>query len=174
MLPFSGSPANTAVRGSQWVRSHLTSQNFPMPESLSNDVLTIGLAQIAPVWMDRAATVAKVESYVDHAVRQRCRLVVFGEAVVPGYPFWLEPTGGARFNSPLQKAIFAEYAAQAVQLEAGHLDRLCRRSPERRCHLLGMCGAGRRSRRAQPLLLVGFQRSAGRHSLGSPEAHADV
>ena len=101
-------------------------QNFPMAETLSNDdnILTIGLAQIAPVWMDRAATLAKVESYVEHAARQGCRLVVFGEALVPGYPFWLALTDGARFNSALQKAIFAEYAAQAVQPEAGHLDQL--------------------------------------------------
>ena len=77
------------LRHNQTGESHLTLQNFPMPETLSNDdsVLTIGLAQIAPVWMDRAATLAKVESYVDHAAQQRCRLVVFGEALVPGYPF---------------------------------------------------------------------------------------
>jgi hypothetical protein len=43
---------------------------------------------------------------------------------VPGYPFWLELTDGARFNSALQKAIFAEYADQAVQPEAGHLDQI--------------------------------------------------
>lgn len=97
-----------------------------MAETLSNDdnILTIGLAQIAPVWMDRAATLAKVESYVDRAARQQCRLMVFGEALVPGYPFWLEHTGGARFNSALQKLIFAEYTAQAVQPEAGHLEQL--------------------------------------------------
>jgi nitrilase len=41
---------------------------------------------------------------------------------VPGYPFWVALTDGAHFNSPLQKAIFAEYAEQAVQPEAGHLD----------------------------------------------------
>jgi nitrilase len=68
-----------------------------MAETLSNDdnILTIGLAQIAPVWLDRAATLAKVESYVEQAARQGCRLVVFGEALVPGYPFWLELTDDA-------------------------------------------------------------------------------
>ena len=51
--------------------------------------------------------------------------MAFGEALVPGYPFWLELTDGARFNSPLQKTIFAEYASQAVQPESGHLDEIC-------------------------------------------------
>src|SRR5712664_3645252 len=87
-------------------------------------ILSVGLAQIAPVWLDRAATLAKVKSYAEEAARQGCHLVAFGEALVPGYPFWLELTDGARFNSTLQKTIFAEYATQAVQLEAGHLDEL--------------------------------------------------
>ena len=97
-----------------------------MPTEQRNpDLLTVGLAQIAPVWLDRDATLAKVESYVEQASREACDLVVFGEALVPGYPFWLELTDGARFNSILQKTIFAEYAAQAAfSLEAGHLDRL--------------------------------------------------
>jgi hypothetical protein len=87
-------------------------------------LLTLGLAQMAPVWLDRAATLAKVNSYVEQAAREGCDLVAFGEALVPGYPFWLELTDGARFNSTLQKTIFAKYAEQAIQPEAGHLDQL--------------------------------------------------
>ncbi len=89
---------------------------------MAGDSLTVGLAQIAPVWLDREATLAKVNSYVEQAAAQGCGLVAFGEALVPGYPFWVELTDGARFNSTLQKTIFAEYAGQAVQPEAGHLD----------------------------------------------------
>jgi nitrilase len=104
----------------------VVSQNPGRTDTSAGDdrMLTIGLAQVAPIWLDRAATLTKVESFVEQAACQGCRLVVFGEALVPGYPFWLELTDGARFNSPLQKAIFAEYAAQAVQPEAGHLDPL--------------------------------------------------
>ncbi len=84
--------------------------------------LTVGLAQIAPVWLDRNRTVEKVAACVDEAGRSGCGLVAFGEGLVPGYPFWVEHTGGASFNSALQKEIFADYAAQAVQPEAGDLD----------------------------------------------------
>jgi len=85
----------------------LAAQHFPSAKGLSNDdgLLTIGLAQIAPVWLDRGATLAKVDSYVERAARQGCKLVVFGEALAPGYPFWLELTDGARFNSALQKTV---------------------------------------------------------------------
>ncbi len=95
------------------------------------DALTVGLAQIAPVWLDRARTLEKVLSAVAQAADQGCRLVAFGEALLPGYPFWLELTNGAAFNSPRQKAIHAHYLQQAVQIEAGHLEPLCTLAAQR-------------------------------------------
>lgn len=83
--------------------------------------LNVALAQIAPVFLDRDATLAKVVGCIDTAAARGCGLVVFGEALVPGYPFWVELTDGARFDSALQKDIFAAYAAAAVDIEAGHL-----------------------------------------------------
>lgn len=83
--------------------------------------LTVGIAQIAPIWLDRERTIAKVVAWIERAAARDCRLVAFGEALVPGYPFWIEHTDGARFDSPRQKEIFARYAREAVQIEAGHL-----------------------------------------------------
>lgn len=77
---------------------------------------------MAPVWLDRAATLAKVESYVAEAGTAGCALVAFGEALVPGYPFWLSNTDGARFESALQKELHARYLDQGVVIEDGHLD----------------------------------------------------
>ena len=98
---------------------------------MTKETLTVGLAQIAPVWLDRAATLKKVQAYVNEAANKGCDLVVFGEALVPGYPFWLELTDGARFESSLQKEIHAHYMNQAVQIEAGHLDSLKEIAKER-------------------------------------------
>lgn len=89
------------------------------------DKLTVGLAQIAPVWLDREATLAKVVDWIGRAAAAGCGFVAFGEALVPGYPFWIEHTDGARFESSLQKDIHAHYLDQAVQVEAGHLDGVC-------------------------------------------------
>lgn len=93
--------------------------------------LTVALAQIAPCWLDRSATLDKVRRYVERAADEGAALVVFGEALVPGYPFWVERTDGARFDSALQKTLFAEYATQAVDIGAGHLDGLRRVAAER-------------------------------------------
>lgn len=87
--------------------------------------LTVGLAQIAPVWLQREATLAKVEDWVGRAAAAGCGFVVFGETLAPGYPFWIEHTDGARFDSTLQKEIHAHYLDQAVQVEAGHLAGVC-------------------------------------------------
>jgi len=73
------------------------------------DILTIGIAQIAPVWLDRNAAVAKVAAAAGEAARAGCDLVVFGEGLIPGYPFWVELTDGARFNDSRQKEMFAHY-----------------------------------------------------------------
>jgi nitrilase len=89
------------------------------------DTLKVSLAQIAPVWLDRVATLKKVEDYVRQAAEQDSQLVAFGEALVPGYPFWPDLTEGARFESSLQKDIFAHYSAQSVDIEAGDLQSLC-------------------------------------------------
>ena len=90
------------------------------------ETLKIGLAQFAPVWMNRQKTLEKALKYAEDAVSEACEFVVLGgEACVPGYPYWLELTDGARFNSQIQKEIFAEYSNQAVQIERGDLNILC-------------------------------------------------
>ena len=89
------------------------------------DTLKIGMAQIAPVWLNKEETLSKIQSYVEKASKEECELVVFGEALLPGYPFWLSLTNGTEFNSTVQKEIHAHYIRNAVQIEDGDLDELC-------------------------------------------------
>lgn len=83
--------------------------------------MKVALAQISPVLLNREATLEKVIEYTNKAAQKDCQLVVFGEAMVPGYPFWLTLTNAAEFNSEKQKTLQAEYAHQAVQIERGDL-----------------------------------------------------
>ncbi len=100
------------------------------------DKLKVGLAQMAPVWLDRENTLNKVCTFLEKAADQDCELVVFGEALVPGYPFWVERTEGAKFNSQLQKEIYAHYLEQGVQIESGHLDKVCVLAKEKKMTLV--------------------------------------
>ena len=92
---------------------------------MSNSTLQVALAQIAPVWLQREATTAKIVDRIGAAAAEVCSLVVFGEALLPGYPFWVERTDGARFESDVQKELFAHYAEQSVVIERGDLDKVC-------------------------------------------------
>jgi len=93
-----------------------------MPDT---DGLRVSLAQISPHWLDRAATLKKVDDFVREAAGQGSQLVAFGEGLVPGYPFWPELTNGAEFESSLQKDLFAFYSAQAIDIDRGDLQGLC-------------------------------------------------
>ena len=89
------------------------------------NTLKLGLAQIAPIWLDKKETIGKIEKYIMDAGDQNCGLVVFGEALLPGYPFWLSLTNGAEFNSSVQKEIHAHYLRNSVNIEGGDLNSIC-------------------------------------------------
>jgi nitrilase len=86
--------------------------------------MRVAAVQLSPVLLDRAATLEKILAGAQHAAAQGARLAAFPEAILPGYPCWLEHTGGARFDDPLQKALFARYLDQALELPGPELDRL--------------------------------------------------
>ncbi|MEM6483526.1 MAG: carbon-nitrogen hydrolase family protein [Pseudomonadota bacterium] len=85
--------------------------------------MKVALAQVSPVFLNRAKTLDKVLNCMTKA--SNADLIVFGEALVPGYPFWVERTDGARFASPVQEAWHAAYQHEAVQVERGDLDEVC-------------------------------------------------
>ncbi|PHI19145.1 carbon-nitrogen hydrolase [Lewinellaceae bacterium SD302] len=78
--------------------------------------MQISLAQITPIWLNKAATLEKVTSYVDQAADEGSRLVVFGEAILPGYPYWLDATRASKFNDERQKELYAHYLREAIVL----------------------------------------------------------
>ena len=95
-----------------------------------DNTLKIGMAQIAPVWLDKQVTIKKVEQSLIEASREGCELIVFGEALIPGYPFWLALTGGAEWDKKVNKELHAHYVRNSIQIEAGELNTICKLSKE--------------------------------------------
>jgi nitrilase len=58
-----------------------------------------------------------VLSWLQDAAAQDVELVAFPETFLSGYPFWVELTGGARFDDPDQKRAYAAYLEAAVEME---------------------------------------------------------
>ncbi|MBL4734502.1 MAG: carbon-nitrogen hydrolase family protein [Flavobacteriales bacterium] len=92
----------------------------------NDDTLKIAIAQISPVWLNREKTIEKIKSFIADAGAKKCELIVFGEALLPGYPFWLSLTNGAEFNSTVQKELHAHYLRNSIQIEAGQLNEICK------------------------------------------------
>ncbi len=89
------------------------------------NLLKVAMAQIAPVWLDKRATLQKIESCILDAVKEGTELIVFGEALLPGYPFWLAHTEGAAWDLKVNKELHAHYVRNAVQIETGELAGIC-------------------------------------------------
>lgn len=90
------------------------------------NLLKVALAQISPVWLNKEKTLVKIEKSISDAIEQKCELVVFGEALLPGYPFWTSLTNATEWNSKVQKEIHAHYIRNSIQIEAGELDSICK------------------------------------------------
>ena len=87
--------------------------------------LKVALAQISPVWLNKSATLDKIKFCIVDAAKQNAELIVFGEALLPGYPFWLALADGAAWNTTVNKELHAHYARNAVQIENGDLKAIC-------------------------------------------------
>lgn len=98
----------------------------------SDQSIKVALAQISPVWLNKAATLEKVLNAISEAANNDAKLIVFGESLLPGYPFWLERTGGAIFESAKQKQIHSLYLSQAVSIQNGDLQSVCQLAKERK------------------------------------------
>lgn len=87
--------------------------------------LKIAIAQMAPVWLNKQATLNKVTEAIKKGSIQGVELIVFGEGLIPGYPFWLALTGGAEWDKNLNKELHAHYLSNAITIEKGDLKTIC-------------------------------------------------
>ena len=89
------------------------------------NLLKVALAQIAPVWLNKSETIQKIEATIEEVAKEKAELVVFGEALLPGYPFWLAFTNGAAWDLKINKELHAHYVRNSIQIEAGELESIC-------------------------------------------------
>ena len=88
-------------------------------------ILKVALAQISPVWLNKNKTLDKVKTAILQASKEKAELIVFGEGLLPGYPFWLALTNGAQWDLKINKVLHAHYAQNSINIENGDLDEVC-------------------------------------------------
>ncbi len=72
--------------------------------------------QIAPIVLNSQKTWEKLSDFIREACDQEAQLVSWGETLIPGYPFWPSPTGGAKWNDSDQKKTYSTYWHEALDL----------------------------------------------------------
>src|SRR5580765_4711199 len=80
----------------------------------------IAIIQQAPVFLDRAATLARAVEAVDEAAEAGARLIVFPEAYIPGYPAWIWRLRPGP-DMALTEQLHARLRAQSVDLSGTDL-----------------------------------------------------
>lgn len=73
--------------------------------------------QIAPIFLNSQKTWEKLSDYIREAHDNEAQLVTWGETLIPGYPFWLSPSGGAQWDNADQKRAYRSYWREALDLE---------------------------------------------------------
>ncbi len=90
---------------------------------MSGTSFKIAAVQASPVFLDRERTVDKACELLQRAAAAGARLVIFPEAFIPTYPFWVwfVPAG----RSTVLRDLYAELLDQAVAIPGPATDRLC-------------------------------------------------
>jgi nitrilase len=80
-------------------------------------MIRVASIQIAPIFLDSGKTWGKLEGFIREACSEGATLITWGETLIPGYPIWISPSGGAKFNDSQQKAVYSKYWQEAIHLE---------------------------------------------------------
>ena len=93
----------------------------------------VAAVQIAPVFLNREATVDKALKYLGEATQAGAKLVVFPEVLVPGYPDWVW-TVPARED--LLDDLYGELLENSVEIPGDTTRRLCEAAREARAFIV--------------------------------------
>jgi nitrilase len=95
---------------------------------------TIALAQAAPVFLDRTATVEKACELIVDAGQANARLIVFPAAFIAAYPAWMWTVSPSEGN--LLNELYAHLLENAVSIPSDVTDRLCRMAHRARINVV--------------------------------------
>lgn len=87
--------------------------------------MKVALSQHAPVYLDLNQTLEKAISIIEEAAREKCKLLVFGETWLTGYPQWLDyaPSAAVWDYGPT-KEVFAKMHENSVTVPGPSLSLL--------------------------------------------------
>jgi nitrilase len=94
----------------------LINKNLFTLNSSRSEMIRVASIQLAPVFLDTQKTWEKLSERILEAKTNDVDLVTWGETLLPGYPTWVSPSGGAKFNDKQQKQVYSKYWKEALHL----------------------------------------------------------
>ena len=80
-------------------------------------MIKVACIQIAPIFLNSQKTWEKLRLFIEEASSNGSELVTWGETLIPGYPQWLSPSGGAKFDNNQQKKVYRKYWEESIKLD---------------------------------------------------------
>lgn len=102
--------------------------------------MKVASIQIAPIFLDATKTWHKLAQYIREAADSNAQLITWGETLLPGYPQWLSPSGGAAFNDKSQKLAYSTYWQQSLRMDGSIISEMCTLAQELGVMLMGGIG----------------------------------
>src|SRR5579863_398661 len=97
---------------------------MPMKDPTAR-VIRVAIAQVAPVYYNKSASLTKALEVVRDAATQGVGLIAFGETWFPGYPVWLDVCpGAALWNHEPTKEVFAELRDNSISVNGPEVAQL--------------------------------------------------
>src|ERR1700747_3420338 len=85
----------------------------------------VAIAQSAPIYLDKRASLTKALDLVQQAAKRDARLVAFGETWLPGYPAWLDVCpGAALWEKASAKEVFAKLRNNSITVPGEEVNAL--------------------------------------------------
>jgi nitrilase len=94
-------------------------------KSSATRTIRVAIAQAAPVYYNKAASLAKALDLIKDAASQDASLVAFGETWFSGYPAWLDVCpNAALWDHEPTKEVFAQLRENSISLEGPEVSQL--------------------------------------------------
>jgi predicted amidohydrolase len=104
----------------------LNSRKRPAHGRSESQTFTVAIAQFAPVYLDKAASLSRAIQLVQDAKKRGAELVAFGETWLPGYPAWLDVCSDVALWDHLPtKQVFARLRQNSVTVPGPESAALC-------------------------------------------------